>query len=170
MNTGKCQIWTLWFAGCMFIIEKNSWMKDKGNLDSHSILVIYYHTRFISVASANHVCSLTNAKGKKKTLAHFVPTHSLWTPPQLWTLSSTVVGGGRRSRSKRHRISPLPLSAVYLHRHSRLWSTGVFCGIGPGIFVMEKVINLAKYSLISYRSPSVAVNKSAEITMESFLF
>ena len=25
----------------MFIVEKNSWMKDKGNLDSHSILVIY---------------------------------------------------------------------------------------------------------------------------------
>ena len=49
----------------MFIVEKNSWMKDKGNLDSHSILVIYYRTRFISVASANHVCSLTHAKGKE---------------------------------------------------------------------------------------------------------
>ena len=154
----------------MFIVEKNSWMKDKGNLDSHSISVIYYRTRFISVASANRVCSLTHAKGKKKTLAHFVPTHSPRTPPQLCTLSSTAVGGGRRSRSKRHRISPLPLSAAYLHRHSRLWSTGVFCGIGPGIFLMEKVINLAKYSLISYRSPSVAVNQPAEIAVESFLF
>ena len=79
---------------------------------------------------------------EKKTLAHFVPTHSPRTPPQLCTLSSTAVGGGRRSRSKRHRISPPPLSAAYLHRHSRLWSTGVFCGIGPGIFLMEKVINL----------------------------
>jgi hypothetical protein len=154
----------------MFIVEKNSWMKDKGNLDSHSISVIYYRTRFISVASANRVCSPTHAKGKKKTLAHFVPTHSPRTPPQLCTLSSTAVGGGRRSRSKRHRISPPPLSAAYLHRHSRLWSIGVFCGIGPGIFLMEKVINLAKYSLISYRSPSVAVNQPAEIAVESFLF
>ena len=49
----------------MFIVEKNSWMKDKGNLDSHSISVIYYRTRFISVASANRVCSLTHAKGKE---------------------------------------------------------------------------------------------------------
>ena len=122
--------------------RKNSWMKDKGNLDSHSISVIYYRTRFIYVASANRVCSLTHAKGKKKTLAHFVPTHSSRTPPQLCTLSSTDVGGGHRSRSKRHRISPPPLSAAYLHRHSRLWSTGVFRGIGLGIFLMEKVINL----------------------------
>ena len=49
----------------MFIVEKNSWMKDKGNLDSRSISVIYYRTRFISVDSANHVCSLTHAKGKE---------------------------------------------------------------------------------------------------------
>ena len=40
MNPEKCQIWTWWFAGCMFIIEKNSWTKDKGNLDPPSILVI----------------------------------------------------------------------------------------------------------------------------------
>ena len=154
-------------------------MKDKGNLDSHSISVIYYRTRFISVASANRVCSLTHAKGKKKILSHFVPTHSPRTPLQLCTsltsitaatLSLTAVVGGRRSRSKRHGISPLPLSAAYLHRHSRLWSTGVFCGIGPGIFLMENVINLATYSLISYRSPSVVVNQPAEITVESFLF
>ena len=125
----------------MFIVEKNSWMKDKGNLDSHSISVTYYRTRFISIASANRVCSLTHAK-EKKTLAHFVPSHSPRTPPQLCTLSSTAVGGGRRSRSKRHRISPPPLSTAYLHRHSRLSSTGVFCGIGPGIFLMEKEINL----------------------------
>src|SRR4051812_13791381 len=108
-------------------------MKDKGIFDSHSISVIYYRTRFISVASVNHVSSLTHAKGKKKTLAHFVPTHSPQTPPQLCTLRSTVVGGERRSLSKRHRISPLPLSAAYLHRHSRLWPTGVFCEIGSGI-------------------------------------
>src|SRR4051812_23996116 len=106
----------------MFIVEKNSWMKDKGNLDSHSISVIYYRARLISVASVNRVCSLTHAKGKK-TLAHFVPTHSPRTPPQLCTLTLTAVGGGCRSRSKRHRISPPPLSAAYLHRHSRLWST-----------------------------------------------
>ena len=49
----------------MLIVEKNSWMKDKGNLDSHSISVIYYRTRFISVASANRVCSLTHGKGKE---------------------------------------------------------------------------------------------------------
>ena len=101
-----------------------------------------YRTRFISVASANRVCSLTHAKGKKKTLTHFVPTHSPRTPPQLCTLSSTAIGSGRRSRSKRHRISPPPLSAAYLRRHSRLWSTRVFCGIGLGFFLMEKVINL----------------------------
>ena len=145
-------------------------MKDKANLDSHSISVIYYRTRFISIAFANRVCSLTHAKGKKKTLAHFVPTHSSRTPPQLCTLSSTAVGGGRRSCSKRHRISPLLFSAAYLHRHSRLWSTGVFCEIGLGIFLMEKVISLAKYSVISYCSPFVAVNQPAEITVESFLF
>ena len=116
------------------------------------------------------VCVHSHMQKEKKTLAHFVPTHSPRTPPQLCTLSSTAVGGGRRSCSKRHRISPPPLSAAYLHRHSRLWSTGVFCGIGPGIFLMEKVINLAKYSLISYRSPSVAVNQPAEIAVESFLF
>ena len=40
MNPEKCQIWTRWFAGCMLIIEKNSWTKDKGNLDPPSILVI----------------------------------------------------------------------------------------------------------------------------------
>ena len=159
-------------------------------MDSHSISVIYYRTRFISVASANRVCSLTHAKGKKKTLAHFVPTHSPRTPPQLCTLSSTAVGGGSRSRSKRHRISPpqlytsstsiaaatlsstaivggrksrskrrgispLLLSAAYLHRHSRLWSTGVFCGIGPGIFLMEKVINLISEIFTHLLSQSV---------------
>ena len=125
----------------MFIIEKNSWMKDKGNLDSHSILVIYYHTRFISVASASRMCSLTHAKGKENPRP--LRPHSLAADSSA-TLHPKLdgVGGGRRSRSKRHRISPLPLSAAYLHRHSRLWSTGVFCGIGPGIFLMEKVINL----------------------------
>ena len=142
MNPEKCQIWTWRFARCMFIIEKNSWTKDEGNLDSPSISVIYYRTWFISVASANRVCSLTHAKGKKKTLARFIPTHLPQTPLQLCTVSLTAIGGGLRSRSKQYRISPLPLSAAYLHRHSRLWSTGVFCGIGPGIFLMEKVINL----------------------------
>ena len=121
-----------------------------------------------------HTC-----KRKKITLAHFVPTHLSWTPTQLCpsatsitsaTLSSTAAVDGRRLHSKRHGISPLPLSTTYLHQHSRLWSTGVFCGIGLGIFLMEKVINLAKYSLISYRSPSVAVNQPTEITVESFLF
>ena len=105
---------------------------------------------------------------EKKTLTHFLRTHSPRTPPQLFTLSSTAFVGGRRYRSKRHGIAPLPLFATYLHRHSRLWSTGVFCGIGPGIFLMEKVINLAKYSLIPYRSPSVAVNQLTKIAVESF--
>ena len=138
----------------MFIVEKNSWMEDKENLDSHSISVIYYRTRFISVTSANCVCSLTHAKGKKKTLAHLVPTHSPRTPPQLCTLSSTAVGGGHRSRSKRHRISPPPLSAAYLHRHSGVWSTVVFCGIGP-VFLMEKVINLISKIFTHVLSQSV---------------
>ena len=138
----------------MFIVEKNSWMKDKGNLDSHSISVISYRTRFIFVASANRVCSLTHAKGKENPRP--LRPHSLtWTPPELRTLSSTAVGGRRRSRSKRHRISPPPLSAAYLHRHSRLWSTGVFCGIGPGIFLMEKVINLISKIFTHLLSQSV---------------
>ena len=139
----------------MFIVEKNSWMKDKGNLDSHSISVIYYRTRFIFVASAKRVSSLTHAKGKKKTLAHFVPTHSPRTPPQLCTLSSTAIGGGRRSCSTRHGISPLPLSVAYQHQHSRLCSTGVFCGIGTGIFLMEKVINLISEIFTHLLSQSV---------------
>ena len=72
-------------------------------------------------------CVFTHTrKRKKKTLAHFVPTHSSQTPLRLCTLSSTAVGGGRRSRSKQHEILPLQLSATYLHRHSRLWSTVVF--------------------------------------------
>ena len=104
-----------------------------GDLLSHTI----HLRRLCEPCVFTHTC-----KRKKKTLTHFVPTHSPWTPPQLCTLSSTAVGGGRRSRSKRHRISPPPLSAAYLHRHSKLWSTGVFCGIGPGIVLMEKVINL----------------------------
>src|SRR4051812_6894876 len=36
---------------------------------------------------------------EKKTLAHFVPTHSPRTRLQLCTLSSTAVGGGHRSLS-----------------------------------------------------------------------
>ena len=35
---------------------------------------------------------------------------------------------------------------------------------------MEKVINLAKYSLIPYRSLSIVVNQPAEIVVDSFLF
>ena len=138
----------------MFIIEKNSWMKDKGNLDFHLISMIYYRTRFIS-SPLRTVCVHSHMQKEKKTLAHFVPTHSPWTPPQLCNLSSTAVGGGRRSRSKRHRISPPLLFATYLHRHSRLWSTGVFCGIGPGIFLMEKVINLISEIFTHLLSQSV---------------
>ena len=122
-----------------------------------------------------HTCK----RKKKKTLTQFIPTHLPRTPPQLCTsstsiaaatLSSAAVVGGRGAHSKRHGISPLLVCAAYLHRHFRLWPTGVFCGIGPGIFLMEKVINLAKYSRISYCSLSVIVNQLAEITMESFLF
>ena len=132
-----------------------------GDLLSHTI----HLRRLCEPCVFTHTC-----KRKKRALAHFVPTHSPRTPPQLCTLSSTTVGGDRRSRSKRHGISTLPLSAAYLHRHSRLWSTWVIYGIGPGIFLMEKVINLAKYSLISYRSLSVAINQLVEIDVESFLF
>jgi hypothetical protein len=65
---------------------------EEGNLDSPSILVIYYHTRFISVASMNCVRSPTHPKGKinRSPPAHFVPTHSPRTPPQLYT-SSTLI-------------------------------------------------------------------------------
>ena len=132
-----------------------------GDLLSHTI----HLSRLCEPCVFTHTC-----QRKKETLAHFVPTHSPRTPPQLCTLSSTAVGGGRRSRSKRHGISPLPLSVAYLHRHSRLWSIGVFCGIGTGIFLMENVINLVKYSLISYRCPFIAINQPVEIVVESFLF
>ena len=154
----------------MFIIEKKLMDEGQrkfgfpfnlGDLLSHTI----HLRRLCEPYVFTHTC-----KRKKKTLAHFVPTHSPRTPSQLCSLSSTTVGGGRRSRSKRHGISPLSLSTAYLHRHSRLWLTGVFYGIGPGIFPMEKVINLVKYSVISYRSPSVAVSQPAEIAVESFLF
>ena len=117
-----------------------------GDLLSHTI----HLRRLCEPCVFTHTC-----KRKKKTLAHFIPTHSPRTPPQLCTLSSTAVGGGHRSRSKRHRISTLPLSAAYLHRHSRLWSTGVFCGIGPGIFLMEKVINLISEIFTHLLSQSV---------------
>jgi hypothetical protein len=154
---------------------------QEGNLDSPSISVIYYHTRFISVASVNRVCSRTHPIQKEKENPHPLPTSSPPTrrallrnsaPHQLLSrrppLSSTAVIGGRRLRSKRHGILPLPLAAAYLHRLSGLWSIGVFCGTGTGIFLMEKVINLVKYSLISYHNSSVAVNQSAEITVDSF--
>jgi hypothetical protein len=69
----------------------------------------------------------------------------------------------------------LPLADAYQHRLSRSWSIvvfyGIFRGLGPGFFLslMEnKVINLAKYSLISYRSPPIPVNHPAEITVDSF--
>ena len=117
-----------------------------GDLLSHTI----HLRRLCEPCVFTHTC-----KRKKKTLAHFVPTHSPRTPPQLCTLSSTTVGGGCRSRSKRHQISPPPLSAAYLHRHSRLWSTGVFCGIGPWIFLMEKVINLISEIFTHLLSQSV---------------
>ena len=104
-----------------------------GDLLSHTI----HLRRLCEPCVFTHTC-----KRKKENPRPLSPTHSPRTPQKLCALSSTAVGGGRRSRSKRHGISPLPLSAAYLHRHSRLWSTGVFCGIGPGIFLMEKVINL----------------------------
>ena len=104
-----------------------------GDLLSHTV----HLRRLCEPCVFTHTC-----KRKRKPSPTSSPTHSPRTPPQLCTLSSAAVGGGRRSCSQRHEISPLPLSAAYLHRHSRLWSTGVFCGIGPGIFLMEKVINL----------------------------
>ena len=141
MNPEKCQIWTRWLVGFMFIVEKtHGWRTMEIWIPIQSWWFTITHDS--SLSPLRTVCVHSHMQKEKKTLAHFVPTHSPQTPPQLCTLSSTAVGGGRRSRSKRHRISPPPLSATYLHRHSRLWSTGVFCGIGPGIFLMEKVINL----------------------------
>lgn len=127
----------------MFIVEKK--LMDEGqrkfgfpfNLGNLLSRMIHLR-RLFELCVFTHIC-----KRKKKTLAHFVPTHSPRTPPQLCTsstsimaatLSSTAVVGGRRSRSNRRGILPLPLSAAYLHRHSRLRSTGFFCGIGTGIF------------------------------------
>src|SRR4051812_33108047 len=62
------------------------------------------HTIHLHLLCESYVFTHT-CKRKNKTHAHFVPTHLPRTPPQLCTLSSTAVGGGRRSRSKRHRIS-----------------------------------------------------------------
>ena len=155
MNPEKCQIWTWWLARFMFIVEKKLMDEGQrkfgfpfnlGDLLSHTI----HLRRLCEPCVFTHTC-----KRKKKTLTHFVPTHSPWTPPQLCTLSSTAVGGGRRSRSKRPGISPLPLFAAYLHWHSRLWSTRVFCEIRPGIFLMEKVINLISKIFTHLLSQSV---------------
>ena len=142
MNPEKCQIWTRWLAGFMFIIEKKLMDEGQrkfgfpfnlGDLLSHTI----HLRRLCEPCVFTHTC-----KRKRKPSPTSSPHSLAGTPPQLSTLSSMAVGGGRRWRSKRHRISPPSLSAAYLHRHSRLWSTRLFCGIGPGIFLMEKVINL----------------------------
>ena len=163
MNPEKCQIWTRWLVGFMFIIEKTHGWRTKE-------IWIPIQSRWFTIAHDSSpsplrtVCVHSHMQKEKKTLAHFVPTNSPRSPSQLCTsstsiaaatLSSTAVGGGRRSHSKRHRISPPPLSAAYLHRHSRLWSTGVFCGIGPGIFHMEKVINLISKIFTHLLSQSV---------------
>ena len=152
MNPEKCQIWTRWLPAFLFVVEKNSWMKE---------IWIPIQSRWFTIAHDSSlsplrtVCVHSQMQKEKKTLAHYVPTHSPRTPPLLYTLSSTAVGGGRRSCSKRHRISPPSLSAAYLHRHSRLWSTWVFCGIGPGFFLMEKVINLISKIFTHLLSQSV---------------
>ena len=78
----------------MFIVEEYSWTKDKGNLDSHSISVIYYRTRFISVASANRVCSFTDAKGKENPRP--LRPHSLTTDSSA-TLHPKLDGCWRRA-------------------------------------------------------------------------
>ena len=154
MNPNKFQIWTRWLAGFMFIVEKTHGWRTKE-------IWIPIQSRWFTITHGSSpsplrtVCVHSHMQKEKKTLAHFVPTDSPQTPPQLCTLSSTAVGGGHRSRSKRHRISPPPLSAAYLHRHSRLWSTGVFCGIGLGIFLMEKVIKLISEIFTHLLSQSV---------------
>ena len=153
----------------MFIIEKNSWMKDKGNLDSHSISVIYNHTRFISIASANGVCSLTHAKGKENPRP--LRPHSLAMDSSA-TLHPKLDGCWRRAQVALQTawdFAPTAFRRLSTPTFQTLVDWG-FLRIGPGIFLMEKVINLAKYSLISYRSPPVAVIKPAEIAMESLLF
>ena len=139
MNPEKCQIWTRWLAGFMRRKKTHGWRTKEICIPIQSRWSTITHDS--SPSPLRTMCVHSHMQKEKKTLVHFVPTHSPRTPPQLCTLSSMAVGGGRRSRSKRHRISPPPLSAAYLHRHSRLWSTGFFCGIGPRIFLMEKVIN-----------------------------
>ena len=154
MNPEKCQIWTRWLAGFMFIIEKTHGCRTKE-------IWVPIQSRWFTIAHDSSpsplrtVCVHSHMQKEKKTLAHFIPTHSPRTPPQLCTLSSMAIGGGRRSRSKRHLILPPPLSAAYLHRHSRLWLTGVFCRIGLGIFLMEKVINLISEIFTHLLSQSV---------------
>src|SRR3990170_6800945 len=68
--------------------RKFGFLFNLGDLLSHTI----HLRRLCEPCVFTHTC-----KRKKKTLAHFVPTHSPRTPPQLCTLSSMAVGGGRRS-------------------------------------------------------------------------
>ena len=51
MNPEKCQIWRRWFAGCMFIVEKKSWTKDKGNLDSWPLKSCWFPPRNHEISS-----------------------------------------------------------------------------------------------------------------------
>ena len=53
-----------------------------GDLLSHMI----HLRRLCEPCVFTHTC-----KRKKKTLTHFVPTHSPRTPPQLWTSSTSIV-------------------------------------------------------------------------------
>ena len=127
----------------MFIVEKNSWMKDKGNLDSHSISVIYYSTRFISVASVNRVCSLTHAKGKENPRPlhpHPLSADSSATLHliKFYRGSHPKLDGAivrrRRSPSKRYRISPYhfpPPICTDILDSGRL---GFSVGLGRGFF------------------------------------
>ena len=131
-------------------------------------------------------CAFTHmSKSKKKTLT--LPTSSPLTRRALlrnfarhqllsWWPSPTsmTVVGGWRSRSKWHKILSLLLPAAYLHRLSTLYFSevfgGIFGGLGLGIFLSEKVINLAEYLLISYHSPFAPVNQPTKIVVDSFFF
>ena len=139
----------------MFILEKKLMDEGQrkfgfpfnlGDLLSHTI-----HLRRLC-----EPCVFTHTCKRKKENPRPLHPHSLAADSSA-TLHPKLdgVGGGRRSRSKRHRISPLPLFAAYRHRHSRLWSTGVFYAIGSGIFLMEKVINLISEIFTHLLSQSV---------------
>lgn len=101
----------------------------------------------------------THVKKKKKTLP-FVPTpHSHSTPLQL-SMSTSIMESTPKLAGCRRRVAVVfqrahafaaASCAAYRHQLASTYSTWfnwdsrrIFCGLGPGIFLLEKVINLAK--------------------------